>query len=310
MATRNSNLGHSDSSKYLVIHEYGANPSQADVYSHGRSEEIIGAAIKNFALPRESLVLMTKIFYALEPSTQPPISAVMDPLALPNRVGLSRKHILSAVAECCERLGTYIDLLQVHRYDPNVPVEETVKALHDVVQSGQVRYIGASSMPAWQFQKMQNVAEKNGWTKFISMQGYYNLIYREEEREMIPYCKDAGIGLCQWSPLGRGILSRPWNDRTSKRDQSDQLLKNMVRGKGMEDIDQAIVGRVEEISKKRGVSMATVALAWVMSRGCFPITGLGKKERIDEAIAAVSFVLTTEEVEFLEELYVPKAVMM
>lgn len=253
---------------------------------------------------------MTKIFYALEPTTQPPISAVMDPFSLPNRVGLSRKHILSAIAESCGRLGTYIDLLQVHRFDPNVPLEETMKALHDVVQSGQVRYIGASSMPAWQFQKMQNVAERNGWTKFISMQNYYNLLYREEEREMIPYCKDTGVGLCPWSPLGRGVLSRPWNDRSSKRDQTDQLLKNMVRGKGMEDVDQAIVGRVEEISIKRGVSMAIVSLAWVMSKGCFPITGLGKRERIDEAVAAVSFPLTAEEVAFLDELYLTKAVTM
>jgi versiconal hemiacetal acetate reductase len=253
---------------------------------------------------------MTKIFYALEPDSQPPIPAVMDPLTLPNRVGLSRKHILSAVAESCARLGTYIDLLQIHRFDDNVPIEETMRALHDVVLSGQVRYIGASSMPAWKFQKMQNVAEKNGWTKFVSMQGYYNLLYREEEREMIPYCQDTGVGLCPWSPLARGVLSRPWLDRASKRDATDKLLQNMVRGKGMEDADRAIVERVEEIAGKRCVSMATVALAWVLSKGCFPITGLGTKERIDEAVGAVKSVLSVEEIAYLDELYVTKAVMM
>lgn len=195
---------------------------------------------------------MTKIFYAIDPTTQPPISQ-----SLPNRVELSRKHIMSAVSEFCARFGAFIDVLQIHRYDENTPMEETMEALHDVVMSGQVRYISANSMPAWQFRKLQNVAKRNGWTKFISIQGYYDLVYYEEEREIIPYCRSIGVGPCPWSSLAKGLPSTPRADRSAKRDQTDTLLETVVRGKGMRYVDQAIVNRVQEAAAKKDVSITT-----------------------------------------------------
>jgi versiconal hemiacetal acetate reductase len=253
---------------------------------------------------------MTKIFYALDPVSQSPIAKLMDKKAqgLVNRVGLSRKHILSAVAESVQRLGTYIDVLQIHRLDRDTDPEELMRALNDVVNSGQVRYLGASSMAAWEFQKLQYLAEKSGWHKFISMQNYYNILYREEEREMIPLCRDLGVGIIPWSPLARGVLAHPWNDRSSKREQSDKLLANMVRTGQENVVDEAIVGRVEEIATKRGVPMATVGLAWCFQKGVWPITGLGSKERIDQAVEAVGFRLTEEEIGLIDELYHPKKV--
>lgn len=280
------------------------------MYSNGRSEEIVGKALRKYQIPREQVVIMTKIFYALDPVNQYPISKLMDKKAkgLVNRVGLSRKHILSAVSDSVERLGTYIDVLQIHRLDRDMCPEETMRALNDVVQSGQVRYLGASSMAAWEFQKLQHIAERNGWHKFISMQNYYNILHREEEREMIPLCRDLGVGIMPWSPLARGVLAHPWNDRSSKREQSDRLLAALVRGGKEHAIDEAVVGRVEEISKKRGVPMATVGLAWCFQQDVYPITGLGSKERIDQAVAAVAFELTEEEMNYINEFYEPKRV--
>jgi aryl-alcohol dehydrogenase-like predicted oxidoreductase len=253
---------------------------------------------------------MTKIFYALDPVGQTSIASNMDKTQsrLVNRVGLSRKHVLAAVAESVARLGTYIDVLQIHRLDKEVPAEEIMRALNDVVESGQVRYLGASSMATWEFQKLQYVAEKNGWHKFISMQGYYNLLYREEEREMIPYCQDSKVGLLPWAPLARGVLTRPWSNRTSKREMTDKLLQNMVRGKES-PADQIIVSRVEEIALKRGVDLAVVALAWCFEKGVCPIAGLGSTERIDQSVDAIQFKLAKEEVEYLEEPYLPREVM-
>jgi versiconal hemiacetal acetate reductase len=245
----------------------------------------------------------------LDPIGQSPISQLCakDKPGLVNRVGLSRKHILDAVEESCKRLGTYIDVLQIHRLDRETPAEEIMRALNDVVDSGHVRYLGASSMAAWEFQKLQNIAARNGWHAFISMQNYYNLLYREEEREMIPYCQDSGVGIIPWSPLARGVLAHPWADRSSKREQTDNLLASLVRGTGNE-VDERIVGRVEELAKKHNVSMAVVTLAWCFKKNVYPITGLHSTTRIDEAVASVQFKLEKEEIAYLEESYVPREV--
>jgi versiconal hemiacetal acetate reductase len=262
----------------------------ADAYSNGRSEEIVGKALEKYSIPREKVVIMTKIFYALDPVGQTPIAQNMDKTKehLVNRVGLSRKHVLGAVAESVQRLGTYIDVLQIHRLDRECCPKEIMRALNDVVENGQVRYLGASSMAAWEFQKLQYIAESNGWHKFISMQNYYNLLYREEEREMIPLCRDLGVGIIPWSPLARGVLAHRWDDRASKREQSDKLLRNMVRASGKESkVDEIIVSHVAEIAEKRSLAMATIALAWALKKGVYPISGLGSKKRIDQAIEAV-----------------------
>lgn len=255
-------------------------------------------------------MILTKIYYALDPVNQSPIAALMDKSKphLVNRVGLSRKHILDAVAASTARLGTYIDVLQIHRLDRDVPAREIMRALNDVVESGQVRYLGASSMATWEFQKLQYVAESNGWHKFISMQNYHNLLYREEEREMIPFCRDSGVGVLPWSPLARGVLAHPWTDRGTKREQTDKLLHNLVRGKE-NSADRVLVDRVENIATRRETNMATVALAWCLKHGCYPITGLGSKERIEQAVKAVAFELSDEEARYLEEPYVARDVM-
>ncbi|KIW04990.1 uncharacterized protein PV09_04150 [Verruconis gallopava] len=281
----------------------------ADAYSNGRSEEIVGKALRKYDIPREQVVIMTKIFYALDPVGQSSISQNMDKSKrhLVNRVGLSRKHVLAAVAESVKRLGTYIDILQIHRLDRDVPAKEIMKALNDVVDSGQVRYLGASSMATWEFQKLQYTAETHGWHKFISMQNYYNLLYREEEREMIPFCRDDGVGILPWSPLARGVLARPWTSK-GNREETDALLKNMMRGK-QSLADEIIVNRTEELSKKHSVPMAVVALTWSIQKGTYPIAGLATKQRIDEAIDAVAFKLTDDEMSYLEEPYIPREVM-
>ncbi|KAF5244832.1 hypothetical protein FANTH_7599 [Fusarium anthophilum] len=279
----------------------------ADTYSNGESERILGAAIKHYDIPRSKLVIMSKCFQFVDEEKVP-----IDPATLTsndgprvNRVGLSRKHILDAVDQSVQRLGTYIDVLQIHRMDRDVPPEEIMKALNDVIESGKVRYIGASSMAAWEFQMLQNVAEKNGWHKFISMQGLYNLLYREEEREMNPYCNYAGVGLFPWSPLAAGVLAHPWNDRTDAREQKDPFLKLLFRGE-TQDADKAIVDRVEELARRKGVAMAQIAEAWLISKGCMPICGLESKERIDQAVEALQVTLSDEEVKYLEALYVQK----
>ena len=285
------------------------NSLQADAYSNGRSEEIVGKALKQLNIRRSDLVILSKIYYAIDPVGQTPIAANMtkDKQGLVNRVGLSRKHIFDAVEASCKRLGTYIDVLQIHRLDRETPPKELMRALNDVVESGQVRYLGASSMAAWEFQKLQNVADANGWHKFISMQNYYNLLYREEEREMIPYCRDSGVGVIPWSPLARGVLAHPWTERSSKREQTDKLLASLVRGRETE-VDQALVERVTEVAKNHGMSMATIVLAWCLKKKVYPISGLTSKERINEAVASVGFQLSDEDAKYMEELYMPKEV--
>ncbi|OCL05277.1 Aldo/keto reductase [Glonium stellatum] len=301
-----------DAALPLLEHAYkvGINTwDTADIYSNGRSEEIVGKALKQYNIPRSRIVILSKCYFGVATDgTQPPIATVSTNDAdMVNRVGLSRKHIFDAVDASVERLGTYIDVLQIHRLDRATPREEIMKALNDVIESGKVRYIGASSMAAWEFQALQNIAEKHGWHKFISMQNYYNLIYREEEREMIPYCKDTGVGLIPWSPVARGVLTRPWGDRTTTREKTDKFLASLIRARE-NDVDKAIIDRLEEVAKKRGVNMTTIATAWCIKKGVIPIIGLSSKERIDQAVENSKYQLSDEDAKYLEEPYLPKAI--
>jgi len=227
----------------------------------------------------------------------------------PNGQGLSRKAILHELDQSLRRLQTdYVDLYQIHRWDYDVPIEETLEALHDVVKAGKARYIGASSMFAWQFCKALDVAERRGWTRFISMQNHYNLIYREEEREMMPLCQAEGIGVIPWSPLARGRLTRPYGQKTSARSEGD-AFGNILYGK-TEESDKTIIDRVTDLAKKRGVPQAQIALAWMLSRSFVtsPIIGATKPNHLDDAVAALSLKLAPEEIKALEEPYVPHPV--
>jgi len=284
----------------------------ANVYSNGVSEEIIGKAIKKYDLPRHKLVILTKCFAIVgeEPGLRDmglkeEIGRSRDYV---NQHGLSRNAIFTAVEASLRRLDTpYIDLLQIHRFDSTVPIEETMKALHDLVQSGKVRYIGASSMWAYQFAQMQFCAERNGWTKFVSMQNHYNLLYREEEREMNKFCDDTGVGLIPWAPLCRGHLARPPQEfgstaRSSKEKESPSSTT------GTAPIDLKIIARVQEIAEKHGWKMSQVALAWINKKVASPIIGFSSVERIDEAIEVRGKTLTEEEEKYLEELYEPKKI--
>ena len=268
----------------------------ADMYSLGASEEVTGRALREFG-NRDELVIATKVFFPMTSG--------------PNMGGLSRKHILSAIDASLRRLGVeYVDLYQIHRLDPATPFEETLEALHDVVKSGKARYIGASSMFAWQFAKMLNTAERHGWTRFVSMQPHYNLIYREEEREMLPLSIDEGVGVIPWSPLARGFLAgnrtRDKQGETS-RSQTDDYAHQMYYA----DSDFTIVDRVVETAKRRGVAPAQIALAWILNRPgvTAPIIGASKLEQLEQSIAAVEVTLSAEEMSFLEEPYVPHRVM-
>ena len=282
---------------------------KANVYSNGVSEEIIGKAIKKYSLPREKLVILTKCYgYVGE---DPGLRTINYGKELPqlkeytNQGGLSRQAIFNAVNASLKRLDIeYIDLLQIHRFDANTPVEETMEALHDLVKSGKVRYIGASSMWAVQFAQLQFAAEKNGWTKFVSMQNHYNLLYREEEREMIRFCNDTGVGLIPWAPLCRGHLARPPSAfGSTTRSEGEQ--KTGTAFSGHAENDKKIIGRVEELAKKHDWKMSHVALAWINKRVASPIIGFSSVARMDEALEARGKELTEEEEKYLEELYVP-----
>jgi aryl-alcohol dehydrogenase-like predicted oxidoreductase len=264
----------------------------ADMYSLGVSEEVVGRALKDFADKRESCVLATKVFFALDG----------------RHGGLSRKHIMHAIDDSLRRLGTdYVDLYQIHRFDHHTPIEETIEALHDVVKSGKARYIGASSMHAWQFANYLATAKRMGMTKFVSMQNFYNLIYREEEREMLPLCRDQGVGIIPWSPLARGFLGRSAAhalDRQSTRAKSDNVL-DMKFG----EADVETLRRVEETGKRHGKSNAQIATAWLLAKGVTaPIIGASKISHLEDAIAAAEIKLTAEEVAWLDAPYLPKAV--
>ncbi|ORY99849.1 NADP-dependent oxidoreductase domain-containing protein [Syncephalastrum racemosum] len=277
----------------------------ADSYSNGESERILGKAIREFQLPRQRIVVATKVYFVTHQDVSVRLlgQRPVDDPALVNAFGLSRKHIFAAVHGSLQRLGLdYIDLYQIHRFDPDTPIEETMEALHNLVKMGKVHYIGASSMPAWQFQKANNIAEKHGWTKFTSMQNLYNLIQREEEREMIPYCADQGIAIIPWSPLARGVLTG--KDRQTSRTESDKAIDAFFTGK---ENDDAIVDRVVTLAEKKKVKPAQVALAWVLSKPYItaPILGMGKKEYLDDALGALDVELTEDEIKYLEEIYVP-----
>ncbi|MEU1271572.1 aldo/keto reductase [Streptomyces sp. NPDC005799] len=259
----------------------------ANVYSDGTSEEIVGKALRDFA-NRDEIVLATKVHGRTRPG--------------PNGAGLSRKAILSELDHSLSRLGTdYVDLYQIHRFDPHTPVEETMEALHDVVKAGKVRYIGASSMFAWQFSKMQYVAERHGWTRFVSMQNHYNLLYREEEREMLPLCADQGVGVLPWSPLARGRLTRDWGTVT-ERSSGDNFGSRLYP-----DSDRTVVEAVTRIADDRGVPRAQVALAWLLHQETVaaPIVGAAKPHHIEDAVAAVDLELSDKEIEELQQPYTP-----
>ena len=263
----------------------------ANMYSLGASEEVIGRLLPEFT-KRDEIVVATKAFLPWRQA--------------PNAGGLSRKALIQAVDDSLTRLGMdYVDLFQIHRWDDTTPIEETMEALHDIVKAGKARYIGASSMFAWQFAKAQEVARANGWTRFIAMQNHVNLLYREEEREMLPLCADQGVGVIPWSPLARGRLARAW-DETTVRSETDGFGKLLYRQQ--EDADRAIVEAVGAIAADRGVSRATVALAWHFTKGVTaPIIGATKPGHIGAALEAVTLGLTDEEVARLEAPYLPKA---
>ncbi|KIW13372.1 hypothetical protein PV08_08560 [Exophiala spinifera] len=281
----------------------------ANVYSNGVSEKLIGATIKKHNIPRHKLVLLSKCYGTV--GEKPSVLHIKYPKQIKlskdyvNQDGLSRAAIFNAVEASLERLGTtYLDLLQIHRFDPNVPVEETMKALHDLIQAGKVRYIGASSMWTYQFAKMQHAAELHGWTKFVSMQNHYSLCYREEEREMIPYCHETGVGLIPWAPLYRGLLARPLGSASTAREESTKKIGLMPKVDG----DDAIIERVTEVADKKGWKMSQVALAWIIQKGTIPIVGFSNLSRLDEAADVRGKTLTDDEIKYLEEPYVPKAV--
>jgi aryl-alcohol dehydrogenase-like predicted oxidoreductase len=264
----------------------------ANVYSLGSSEEITGKLLAEFA-NREDVVIATKVHGQMRQG--------------PNGHGLSRAAIMHEIDASLTRLGTeYVDLYQIHRFDPQVPIEETMEALHDVVKAGKARYIGASSMWTWQFAKMQHAADLNGWTRFVSMQDQYNLLNREEEREMHPFCLEDGVGVIPWSPLARGRLTRPWGE-TTKRGDSDNFGQTLYRQSI--DADKQIVDAVAEVAAARDVSRAQVALAWVAAQPAVsaPIVGATKPHHLDDAVAAVELSLSDDELSTLEAHYVPHA---
>ncbi|KAG8800559.1 hypothetical protein FRB91_006016 [Serendipita sp. 411] len=285
----------------------------ANVYSLGESERILGKAVKEIGAPRSSFVILTKVYGVVPPEDAPADASdwSSDPelYGYPNYRGLSRKHIFESVKASLERLQMdYIDVLQCHRFDPNTPIEETMRALHDVVQAGYVRYIGMSSCYAWQLHAMQNYALNNNLTPFISMQNFHSLLYREEEREMNPLCEHLGIGTIPWSPLSRGLLSRPRKDKeTTLRAKTDPWTSLLHSA---EDRNLLIVDRVEEIAAKRGVSMSQVALAWLMQKTpvSAPIVGTTSLDHLRDMIKAVDVKLDADEIKSLEELYNSRAI--
>ncbi|MEC0240234.1 aldo/keto reductase [Paenibacillus dokdonensis] len=262
----------------------------ANVYSDGTSEEIVGRALKDYA-NRDEIVLATKVHFRMHPG--------------PNGAGLSRKAIMSEIDKSLKRLGTdYVDLYQIHRWDYNTPIEETMEALHDVVKAGKARYIGASAMYAWQFLKALHVAEKHGWTRFISMQNHLNLIYREEEREMLPLCREEKIGVIPYSPLASGRLTRDWAE-TTHRSETDQVQRSKYDATA--NADRLVVEQVADIAEKRGVPRVQIALAWLLQKNpvTAPIIGATKISHLEDAAAALSIQLTVEEIRSLEAPYVP-----
>lgn len=279
----------------------------ANIYSNGESERLVAKFIKKYNIPRSQIIIATKCngLVAHDLSVQPFfVPGLANLPEYVNQSGLSRAAIFNAVDASLTRLETpYIDLLQIHRFDPSVTPEETMKALHDLVQSGKVRYIGASSMRCWQFAMLNDVAARNGWTTFISMQDEYSLLYREEEREMLAYCKHNGIGVIPWAPLSAGLLARPAGIETARLNS----IKGTPFEKKVSSADTAIIKRVEELAKKKNSKMSQIALAWVASKVSSPIVGINSVQRLQESIIE-GIELTPEEIQYLEEPYEPKAV--
>ncbi|KAF9258988.1 Aldo/keto reductase [Marasmius fiardii PR-910] len=297
----------------------------ANVYSNGESERIVGKFIEKYNIPRNQIIIATKCYHLVSHDQSRSVlydNTLYDEQRHVNNYGLSRSAIFNAVEASLDRLGTdYIDLLQIHRFDPETPVKETMKALHDLVQSGKVRYIGASSMRTWQFAMMNRVADERGWTRFVSMQNEYSLLYREEvnmfllqrrikskrppsqEREMIPYCACNGIGIIPWAALATGLLARPAPVTTHR----SEVAKGSVYERTLSDADEETIKRVEEIAHRKGSSMARVALAWVAAKTMSPVVGISSEKRIEDTIVDGTE-LTEEEMKYLEEPYVPKAV--
>jgi 1-deoxyxylulose-5-phosphate synthase len=267
----------------------------ANVYSSGESEVVVGNFLKS-QTKREAMVIATKVYGPMSSD--------------PNGRGLSRKSILHELDQSLRRLQTdYVDLYQIHRWDRETPIEETLEVLHDVVKAGKVRYIGASSMPAWQFAKALYLSRLHRWTRFVSMQNHLNLLYREEEREMLPLCQDEGIAVIPWSPLARGRLARPWQSETTKRSETDVFGNTMYAR--TEQADRMVVDRLGEVANQRGISRAQVALAWLLAKPAVtaPIVGATKPHHLEEAVAALSLRLGGEEIAALEQPYVPHPVL-
>jgi aryl-alcohol dehydrogenase-like predicted oxidoreductase len=267
----------------------------ANVYATGDSERVLGRFLKANA-KREDVVIATKLNGVMREG--------------PNGGGLSRKEIFFEIDESLRRLGTeYVDLYQIHRWDRTTPIEETLEALNDVVRAGKVRYLGASSMWAWQFSKALYLADRHGWSRFVTMQPHYNLLYREEEREMLPLCLDQGVGVIPWSPLARGKLARAWDAETTKRSESDGFGKTLYSKTA--EADKRVVDRLGELAGSRGVARAQIALAWLLTKPAItaPIVGATKLHHLEDAVAAVSLKLTAEEIASLEEPYVPHPVL-
>jgi 1-deoxyxylulose-5-phosphate synthase len=267
----------------------------ANVYSSGASEEVLGRFLKG-AVRREAVVVATKVWGVMREE--------------PNGRGLSRKEILFELDQSLRRLEMdYVDLYQIHRWDYETPIEETLEALHDVVKAGKVRYIGASSMYSWQFAKALYLADRHGWTRFVTMQNHYNLLYREEEREMIPLCRAEGIGIIPWSPLARGRLTRPWQSENTKRSETDNFGNKMYAP--TEEADRKVVEALGSLAKKRGLPQAQLALAWMLAKPGItaPIVGATKQHHLEDAVAALEVKLTPEEIAELEEPYIPHPVL-
>ena len=266
----------------------------ANMYSGGTSEEYVGRALREFAR-RDEIVVATKVYYPIRKN-------------VPNSAGLSRKAIMQGIDDSLKRLGMeYVDLYQIHRWDPATPIEETLEALHDVVKAGKARYIGASSMHAWQFCKALYVSRLHGWTRFVSMQGHYNLMYREEEREMLPLCAEEGIGVIPWSPLARGRLTRDW-DETTERMRGDQFGRTLYEATA--GADRKVAEAVASVAAARGVPRAQIGLAWLLNKPLItaPIVGASKPNHLEDAVAALAITLTPEEIAALESPYVPHAI--
>ncbi|KZP28624.1 Aldo keto reductase [Athelia psychrophila] len=306
-------LGEEDAYEHIKIaYDAGINTfDTADIYSNGLSEVILGKAIKKLALPRDGIVVMTKLFAAVGHEYTSPLQETMDENGYVNERGLGRKHIFAGIKRSLDRLQLdYVDVLQCHRFDPDTPIEETMRALHDVVQAGYARYIGMSSCYAWQFQLMQNYAIANHLTPFISMQNCYSLVYREEEREMMPTLSHFGVGSIPWSPLARGVLTRPWAPKPAgegtKREQLDEWAVLLAQG----DADKLVVDRLEEVAKRLNASMAQTALAWLAAKPgvTAPIVGTSSIANLRDLLGALDVTLSAEDVKYLDEPYKPKAI--